>query len=106
VVAILWHDSFIQPSYYKDIGVKIRHSSDYVFPCPAYGFQPQFSPFERGVLERILELSCSMFYFLKDTFNGVAIDVSSVAEVHPEFEQAGMQPGTPSTSNSASSMTY
>jgi hypothetical protein len=30
---------------------------------------------------------------LKDTFNGVAVAVCFVAEVHPEFEQAGMQPG-------------
>ena len=43
--------------------------------------------------ERIVELSCSTFYFLKDTFNGIAITEGFVAEMHPEFEQAGMQPG-------------
>jgi hypothetical protein len=45
------------------------------------------------VRERIVELSCSTFYFLKDTFNGIAITEGFVAEMHPEFEQAGMQPG-------------
>jgi hypothetical protein len=30
---------------------------------------------------------------LKDTFDGVAVAVCFVAEVHAEFEQAGMQPG-------------
>ena len=43
--------------------------------------------------ERIVELSCSTFYFLKDTFNWIPITKGFVAEMHPEFEQAGMQPG-------------
>ena len=30
---------------------------------------------------------------MKDTFDGVAVAVCFVAEVHAEFEQAGMQPG-------------
>jgi hypothetical protein len=36
---------------------------------------------------------CSTFYFLKDTFDGVAVAVCFVAEVHAKIEQAGMQPG-------------
>jgi len=31
--------------------------------------------------------------FLKDTFDGVAFTEGFVAEMHPEFEQTGMQPG-------------
>jgi hypothetical protein len=64
-----------------------------VIPSPTYGFQPLFRRFGRSVRERIVELSCSTFYFLKDTFDGVAVAVCFVAEVHAKFEQAGMQPG-------------
>jgi hypothetical protein len=36
-------------------------------------------------------LGSSSFYFLKYTFNGVAVAVCFIAEMHAEFEQAGMQ---------------
>jgi hypothetical protein len=45
------------------------------------------------VRKRIVELARSSFYFLDNTFDGVAFADGFVAEVPAQLEEAGMQTG-------------